>query len=454
MLKLHRNLPEIYKTMAFSGYRCIYAILWTLFLYCEMCYTDCMAKKRRYPRKKSIVFTQKQKSILCIVLLILIFSVFLSVIIIKRNGKILDVAYYRLPVTVTDSLSSQIKKSYSGKIRFKVLPADTGLSQNKALRYDLLFTWNGVRADILAEKAVVLPSLLYAQIPSSERKLGIVNGKERMLPLLYDHYEVSFLKETAKKSGAVPEDWNTFMRYLHTDTSGTYVIPFFAAGADNRSLLAFVGALADALTGSDGYGHLTALVKDTASLDSVIDEPFGTLSDGKTAVNLRYVLDLIASWQKAGIMHKTWFNGSGADAASFMKDTITSAVFMPLSEHRTFPLRTVYPYESSHFPINANITNHALIAPAIVLISYSKNPLFTETIGSLISVQTQEELSNVTQLAPASSRAGAYDKEADDVRFWAAAYRGGPVPDLLNAAFESDTKAAVFAEEIRKYLEK
>jgi hypothetical protein len=413
-----------------------------------------MAKKKRYPRKKSNIFTKKQKIVLFIVLLIFIFSIFLSVLVIKQNRKILDVAYYRLPQTVTDSLTKQIKKSYSGKIRFKVLPADTELSQNRALRYDLLFTWNGARADLLAEKAVVLSSSLYTQIPSSERKLGIVKGKERMLPLLYDHYEVSFLKEISKKTGTVPEDWNTFMQYLHKDASGKYAIPFFAAGADNRTLLAFVGALAESLTGSAGYGHLTALVKNVSSLDTVIDEPFGKLSDGKTSATLRSVLDLIASWQNAGIMHKTWFDGSEADVASFMKDTITAAVFMPLSEHRLLSLSTLHRFEASHFPVNAAVTNHSLIAPAVVLISYNTNPLFSDTITSLISLQTQETLSTETKLAPASSQAEAYDRQADDVRYWAASYTGGPVPDLMNASFTSLHQADILAEEIRKYLEK
>ena len=410
-----------------------------------------MAKKKRYPRKKSIIFTKKQKIVLFIVLLFFIFSIFLSVIIIKRNGKILDVAYYRLPVTVTDSLSSQIKKSYSGKIRFKVLPADTGLSQNKALRYDLLFTWNGAQADFLAEKAVELPASLYAQLSESGKELGIVDGKERMLPLLYDHYELAFLKTAAKKAEVVPSDWNSFVAYLGKDTTQ---IPLFTAGADNRTLLAFVGALAESCSGTEGYNRFVRIIKKSSSFESVLDEPFGELNNGIISVTLRAVLDMIVSWQNTGIMHKTWFYGSEADTASFMKDKLTAVVFMPLSEHRKLPLRTVYHYKSSYFPVEADVKNHALIAPAVVLISYSRSPLFADTINALVSVQTQEALSNVTQLAPTSSRAGAYDKEADDVRFWAAAYEGGSVPDLQNAAFMSDAQASAFADEIRKYLKK
>jgi hypothetical protein len=412
-----------------------------------------MIKKVRHINKNKVL-TNKQKLLFVIALAVFVCSIFLSCLIIKQNRKILDVAYYRLPQAVTDSLTRQIKRSYSGKIRFKVLPEDTVLSQNKAKRYDLLFTWNGAEADLLAGKAAELPASLYSQIPSSERKLGIVNGKNCMLPLLYDHYEVSFLKKALKKTATVPEDWNTFMQYLHKDTSGKYMIPFFAAGTDNRTLLAFIGALAEALTGSDGYVHFTALVKNTSSLDTVIDEPFGQLSDGKSVATLRSVLDLIVSWQKDNIMHKTWFNGSDADVASFMKDKITAVVFMPLSEHRTLPLSTLHQYESSHFPVDASVQNHALIAPAVVLISYNTNFLFSDTIRSLISLQTQETLSNETKLSPASSQAEAYDRQADDIRYWAASYAGGAVPDLQNAAFISPHQAEIFAGEVRKYLEK
>jgi hypothetical protein len=89
-----------------------------------------------------------------------------------------------------------------------------------------------------------------------------------------------------------------------------------------------------------------------------------------------------------------------------------------------------------------------------VLISYSKNLLFSDTIKFLISVQVQKSLSKETKLATASSRVAAYDRQADDVRYWAASYAGGPVPDLMNAVFMSPHQAEIFAGEIRKYLEK
>ena len=127
---------------------------------------------------------------------------------------------------------------------------------------------------------------------------------------------------------------------------------------------------------------------------------------------------------------------------------------MPLLEYRTLPLSTLHQYESSFFSVDAAVTNHSLIAPAVVLIFYSKNPLFSDAIRFLISVQAQEALSNETKLAPASSRAAAYDRQADDVRYWAASYAGGPAPDLMNAAFTSPHQADSFAGEIRKYLEK
>ncbi len=412
-----------------------------------------MIKGKRHVSKKNKTLTKERRLCLIIVSAVLVCGIFISLIIIMRNRKILDVAYYRLSPLVTDSLTQQIKKSYSGKIHFKVLPADVPLKSKKAKKYDLLFTWNGAGAEMLAAEAVELPASLYGQIPDSERRLGIVEGKNRMLPLLYDHYELSFLKGTGGKKHAVPEDWNSFAVFLQEDAAGIQ-IPLFAAGADNRTLLAFVGVLAESLTGADGYERLVEFVRKNPSAETVMNEQFGKLSDGKTPVTLRTVLDLIVSWQKSGIMHQTWFNGSETDVASFMKDKAAAAVFMPLSVHRTLQLRTVYPYETSHFPVDEAVPEHALIAPAVVLVCYNKKQSFADTIRFLISVQAQEALSNLTQLAPASSRAGAYDRQADDVRFWAAAYTDGPVSDFMNAAFTSDMQAGKFADDIRKYLGK
>jgi hypothetical protein len=379
--------------------------------------------------------------------------VFFFLLLIKWNGNVLHVAYYRLPPPVTDSLTKQIRKGYAGKTRFTVLAPGTVLSRRKARRYDLLFTWNGAEADILAEKAAVIPAQLYAQIPSSERKLGSINGTNRMLPLLYDHYELSFLRRTIQKTGNVPETWDSFTHYL-TNTAADVQVPLFTAGADNRTLLAFVGALAESLTGPEGYARLAALLQNAPSLDAVVNKPFGRTGSAETPVSIRYILDLIVSWQNAGLTHKTWFNGSEADVASFMKDSITAAVFMPLSEHRTLPLSTLHQYESSHFPADTAVSKHALIAPAVMLIAYGKNPRFSDTVRFLISVPAQETLSTDTRLAPASSQAEAYDRQADDVRYWAASYAGGPVPDLANAAFTSSRKADKIAGEIRNYLGK
>jgi hypothetical protein len=412
-----------------------------------------MAKGKRKISSRNKVLTKRRKRVFISSAAVIICVIFVFKIITDRNRKILDVAYYRLPPVVTDALTEQIKKSYSGKIYFKIFSGNEQLKQKKVRKYDLFFTWNGAQAEAFAAKSVDLPSSLYDLIPDSERSLGIASGKNRMLPLLYDHYEISFLKETAGKTEGIPEDWDSFEKYLQKNTGGTRM-PLFAAGADDRTLLAFTGALAEAIAGVQSYKRLVQFAGEGESPDIIMDESLETSNDGKTSVTLRTILNLIVSWQKSGIMHQTWFNGSETDTSSFMKDKNAAAVFMPLSEHRTLPLRTVYPYETSHFPVASAVPDHALIAPAVVLISYTKNPLFTDTIKFLISVQSQEALSNLTQLAPASSRAGAYDKQADDVRFWAAAYSGGPVPDLMNAAFTSDAEAYKFAAYIRKYLGK
>ena len=71
----------------------------------------------------------------------------------------------------------------------------------------------------------------------------------------------------------------------------------------------------------------------------------------------------------------------------------------------------------------------------------------------LAHTDVQTLLSQHTKLAPASSRAEAHDVQADDVRFWAASCTDGPIPELGQAAFASQTQMAALAEEIRAYME-
>ena len=67
--------------------------------------------------------------------------------------------------------------------------------------------------------------------------------------------------------------------------------------------------------------------------------------------------------------------------------------------------------------------------------------------------EVQTQLSQETKLAPVHSRVQAYDRQADDVRYWAASCPGGALPDLYLAAFQRNpSKFTEFAGKIRGML--
>ena len=71
-------------------------------------------------------------------------------------------------------------------------------------------------------------------------------------------------------------------------------------------------------------------------------------------------------------------------------------------------------------------------------------------LAEFFTEDAQADLSNLTKLAPVHSRAQAYDRQSDDVRFWAASCPGGALPDLYLAVYQRNpTEFAEFAKNIR-----
>ena len=74
-------------------------------------------------------------------------------------------------------------------------------------------------------------------------------------------------------------------------------------------------------------------------------------------------------------------------------------------------------------------------------------------LAEFFTEDAQADFSNLTNLAPVHYRAQAYDRQADDVRFWAASCAGGAVPDIYLAAFQLRTEdLKKLCDEIRMYV--
>ena len=80
----------------------------------------------------------------------------------------------------------------------------------------------------------------------------------------------------------------------------------------------------------------------------------------------------------------------------------------------------------------------------------SENANARRYIAEFFTEEAQAQLSEQTKLAPVHSRAQAYDRQSDDVRYWAASCPGGALPDLYLAAFQRNpAKFAEFAGKVR-----
>jgi hypothetical protein len=144
------------------------------------------------------------------------------------------------------------------------------------------------------------------------------------------------------------------------------------------------------------------------------------------------------------------------DILAFMENAQCAAVIMPLSFHRTIPVRFLDKYpESICFPSQIRASERGLTAPVLYAIPLAKNKKKQSAAHDLSSLLetplTQGKLSSRSGLAPALGRAETPDIQADDVRFWVAS-TNAPLANLSNAAFAGKTSLAAFASSLREYI--
>ena len=164
-------------------------------------------------------------------------------------------------------------------------------------------------------------------------------------------------------------------------------------------------------------------------------------------------MDLFKNWQKNEIIHPNWFGATKTDLNYFLQEEQVGVIFLPLSEHRTISRNLISKFEVSRFPVINQKIDHCLIAPSVVVIKKTKNELFDSVINEIVNDKIQTQLSKNSKWGPVSLKSQAYDRQADDVRFWASSCRGGQTPDLFNAVFQLEKERGnELANQIRNYL--
>ena len=359
----------------------------------------------------------------------------------SKAQRTVRIAFYGLSEEYVKVLQERIPVEEKITLKCDVLSEgkiDLGSLKQK---YDMIFTWKGEITDTLEASAQEIPSKILETMPSSLRN-------KKCVPILLDHCELAYnIGVVNSTTETLPSSFPGFLNFLNQAKSKVFS-PFFCAGADDRVLTAFVGSLIEANGGVSAYQALIDELKAGTEFDVLLDKELAS-----SKVTLRSVLEMLKEWPKDGLTHPAWYIGQQNDLLYFAQDDNISVFFTFLKDHRNIPYATISKYESFVMPPVSSTTEYGIIAPAISCMLLSDNSNCKRYLAEFFTEDVQSELSNLTKLAPVHSRAQAYDRQSDDVRFWAASCPGGALPDLYLAVWQRDAAGCgEFAKNIRNMV--
>lgn len=362
--------------------------------------------------------------------------------------KQVNVAFYNIPENQSKVLQENIKKLELGKVTFKDVTLQD-LNKDSAVKsYDLLFAYDGLAAESFKARGGNISSKLFNYLPTSLRRQNEPNDR-KSIPILLDHFEFSYHNGVASKIGMDdPQSYSEFEEFLEKSKKYTFT-PFFTNGGDDEILLGLISTLIEAKGGYQAYVDFVSAAKKTPTLEKLLTLQLGDSG----AFTLQNILDEFINWQQNGIVHPNWFNAKYRDILAFMEDGQVAVLFTKLSVHRTIPYKLIRDFSTERAPVASGAVDHALIAPSLCAIKFSKKSISDKVIQNLLTEETQSALSMGSQLGPVALRGESFDVQADDVRFFAASCRYGARADVMSAAFMPGSESAKsLCESIRRYL--
>lgn len=364
------------------------------------------------------------------------------------KAKVLDIAFYQVPEDLVEEIKIQINENYEKDVNFVVIPDNEYNEKEIARKYELFFSKNGSAVTKLEKYTQELNPALFEGMPSSLRR-----GSNKVLPIALDHYEVAYNRKIRNKANVdFPTNIVEFQNVLKAMQNYVFS-PFFCAGGDDDILTSFIGALVEALGGTESYKKVIDLLTNKPSLAQTINTELSVTNKKEDSFTLCSILDMLRKWQEDGLVHPNWFIGKNGDLTAFMEQQQIGVLYTSLSNHRTIPYKLISEYDADRMPVFSVDIDHGVIAPAIVAVKLTDSPEYDSILGIFVDNKEQKNISMISKLGPVSSRAQAYDRQADDVRFLAASCKDGALPALGDAVFQTNPEAKhKFAEEIRTYL--
>lgn len=361
----------------------------------------------------------------------------------RINSKTIKVAFYGIDKNIESVIKAQIDKMKFGRIRYYDLDAEAELPKKVHKKYSILIAKNSFALRGRAKNFIPVNENILEALPISIRKATSYGQAHYAIPLLLDHFEIAYYQITEKELGlSRPKTYGELLRYLEA-LKGKVEIPFVCAGLNDTELFCFVSAMAELLYGAEDYNKAVAVLRESSNMNKE------NLPEA-----IAKVLDEIKAMQERGLIFSKWTNTSESDIKYFMQERKIGSVAMLLSKRRGIEYNLVRYYESDRFPKYDARADHGIIAPQVVAVLLKDKNDASLLLGNLVSPEIQESLSNESFLAPVASRAEAFDRQADDIRFWAASCAAGPLNSIEQECETTKERRHVLAQKIRAYLER
>ena len=372
----------------------------------------------------------------------LLISAAVLIFVARANSKTIRVAFYGADKKSQDAIKLEIGKMELSRVRYYVLDEGEPLPNNAIKKYSILIAKNSFDLNSRAESFVPIKESLFEALPISIRKATVYGQVHYAIPLLLDHFEISYYQPVQKNLGLrPPASYGELLRYLEA-LKKEVEIPLVCAGGDDSELFGFVSAMAELLYGADDYKKAVAVLRESSNMNK---------NDLPEAITR--VLDEIKAMRERGLLFARWTQTSKNDIKYFMREGKVGSAAMYLSRRREVEYNLIKYFDSAFFPRYKNTVDHGLIAPQIVALLLNGSKDSSLILGQLVSSEVQAELSNISQLAPTALRSESYDRQADDVRFWAASCAAGPLNSIEQECEASAERRHTLAQKIRAYLE-
>lgn len=366
----------------------------------------------------------------------------------KEESKKVSILFYNVNEMQSNAIitllaSDQLNISYDSYQK-DTLPLNELLEINS---YDLIFS-NEYR-EVMVNKSLFNNVNINMGVTSSTvRGIGKVKNKRFAVPIEIDHVELAIKKDIYNE---LYIDDNSIININELNSSllkrvSPTFFPLMIAGADDLSMLDALSLLTISFCGVNGLDILLNGIN-TKSFEDILNIELGNSN------TLKEVLNQFIKWEQNGILHNEWLKFNKETVYSFVKDNLTSAIVMRLSEHRDYEIDIINNFQAVKFPstLDKRFATDILAVPLVAAIPQnSKSNLNKEIIKQSIEETFQKKYTYSTGLAPIHSNIVPMDVQASDVRFWTAS--SNTIAPPVYHISEKDDVIINFLNKVREYI--